>query len=110
MTTECFPRGLARSWAGSIKGDVKRKHSSPTAPGMNFSGIQPLLAAPPHFARSRFCFSLLWKVFGVISNRVLPCGIFCACKQRVGSCQPWFYLRLVAYGFFGLSEGAYGGP
>jgi hypothetical protein len=20
--------------------------------------------------------------------------------------QPWFYLRLVAYGFFGLSEGA----
>ena len=21
-------------------------------------------------------------------------------------CQPWFYLRLVAYGFFRLSEGA----
>jgi hypothetical protein len=27
-----------------------------------------------------------------------------------GNCQPWFYLRLVAYGFFGLSEEAYGGP
>jgi len=25
-------------------------------------------------------------------------------------CQPWFYLRLKAYGFVGLSEGAYGGP
>jgi hypothetical protein len=23
-------------------------------------------------------------------------------------CQPWFYLRLFAYGFFWLSEGAYG--
>ena len=23
-------------------------------------------------------------------------------------CQPWFYLRLVAYSFFWLSEGAYG--
>jgi len=22
-------------------------------------------------------------------------------------CQPWFYLRLVAYSFFWLSEGAY---
>jgi hypothetical protein len=27
----------------------------------------------------------------------------CGCK-----CQPWFYLRLVAYSFFWLSEGAYG--
>ena len=27
-----------------------------------------------------------------------------------GNCQPWFYLRLVAYGFLGLSEEAYGGP
>ncbi len=34
----------------------------------------------------------------------------CAFKQRAGTCQPWFYLRLVAYGFVGLSEGAYGGP
>jgi hypothetical protein len=34
----------------------------------------------------------------------------CAFKQRAGNCQPWFYLRLVAYGFVGLSEGAYGGP
>jgi hypothetical protein len=34
----------------------------------------------------------------------------CAFQQRAGNCQPWFYLRLVAYGFLGLSEGAYGGP
>jgi len=25
-------------------------------------------------------------------------------------CQPWFYLRLAAYSFLGLSEGAYGAP
>jgi hypothetical protein len=29
-------------------------------------------------------------------------------KQVVAMCQPWFYLRLVAYSFFWLSEGAYG--
>ncbi len=26
----------------------------------------------------------------------------------VVKCQPWFYLRLEAYSFFWLSEGAYG--
>jgi hypothetical protein len=91
--------------AGSIKGDVKRKHLSPTAPWRSFSDIQPLSAVSTLFARARFCFSLLWEVLGVISNRVLLYGFFCASKQRVGGCQPWFYLRLVAYGFLGLSEG-----
>src|SRR6266436_7504000 len=28
-------------------------------------------------------------------------------KLRGRSCQPWFYLRLEAYSFFWLSEGAY---
>ncbi len=42
--------------------------------------------------------------------RVLRFSFLCASKQWVGICQPWFYLRLVAYGFVGLSEGAYGGP
>ena len=26
--------------------------------------------------------------------------------KRIALCQPWFYLRLVAYSFFRLSEGA----
>jgi hypothetical protein len=29
-------------------------------------------------------------------------------KQSGCNCQPWFYLRLAAYSFFWLSEGAYG--
>jgi hypothetical protein len=29
-------------------------------------------------------------------------------SRVVVQCQPWFYLRLVAYDFFWLSEGAYG--
>ena len=29
----------------------------------------------------------------------------CAFKQSDGNCQPWFYLRLVTYGFVGLSRG-----
>src|ERR1700693_1197173 len=33
-------------------------------------------------------------------------------RQAVGckKCQPWFYLRLKAYSFFWLSEGAYSYP
>jgi hypothetical protein len=33
---------VAASRAGSIEGDVKRKHFSPTAPGRSFSDIEPL--------------------------------------------------------------------
>ena len=29
-------------------------------------------------------------------------------SRVVVQCQPWFYLRLAAYSFFWLSEGAYG--
>jgi hypothetical protein len=36
--------------AGSIKGDVKKKHFSRPAEGGSFSDIQPLLAAPMDFA------------------------------------------------------------
>src|SRR5258708_13886293 len=95
---------------GSIKGDVKKKHFTRSAGGRTFSDIQPLLAAAIHFARAWFSFSLPWEGLGVIFIRVVPCGFFCACKQRVGNCQPWFYLRLVAYAFFGLSEEAYRAP
>ena len=95
---------------GSIKGDVKRKHFPPAAWGVSFTGIQPPLAAATLFAGAWFSFPFPCEDFGAIFFRVVPCGFFCACKQRIGNCQPWFYLRLVAYGFFGLSEGAYGAP
>jgi hypothetical protein len=42
--------------AGSIKGDVKRKHFSSTARRGNFSDIQPPLAAAILFAGAWFCF------------------------------------------------------
>jgi hypothetical protein len=40
------------------------------------------------------------------------CGLRSILKREqarwiaIGVCQPWFYLRLVAYSFFRLSEGA----
>jgi len=36
-------------------------------------------------------------------------GLIASSNSVLANCQPWFYLRLVAYGFVGLSEGAYGG-
>src|SRR5271163_4732169 len=94
----------------SLKGDVKKKHFALSALRGSFSDTQPLLAAAILFARAWFSFSPWWELLGVIFLRVFPSGFCCACKQRVGGGQPWFYLRLVAYGFVGLSEGAYGGP
>ncbi len=79
-------------------------------------------------ARARFSFLLLWEVLGAIFLRVLRFGFFAPASSGLAVCQPWFYgffapassglavcqpwfyLRLVAYGFVGLSEGAYGGP
>jgi len=52
--------------AGSIKGDVKKKHFARAARGRYFSDIQPLLAAAAQFARARTSFSLFWEVFCVI--------------------------------------------
>jgi hypothetical protein len=37
-----------------------------------------------------------------------PFGSFTQTSSVVVQCQPWFYLRLAAYSFFWLSEGAYG--
>ena len=35
-------------------------------------------------------------------------GLLRQTSSAVAWCQPWFYLRLEAYSFFWLSEGAYG--
>jgi hypothetical protein len=42
----------------------------------------------------------------VLSGDVTSTTLINALPAR---CQPWFYLRLMAYGFFGLSERALGG-
>jgi hypothetical protein len=96
--------------AGSIKGDVKREHFTPCAGEGGFFDIQP-----PVCASTTVCVEVLGAtvcVGGFHSHEFVRCSmqLLCACKQRGGSCQPWFYLRLEAYCFVGLSEGAYGGP
>jgi hypothetical protein len=73
--------------------------------GKKFSDIQPLLAVALRLARAWFSFLLLWEVLGAIFLRVLRFGFFAPASSGLAVCQPWFYLRLVAYGFVGLSEG-----
>ncbi|MGA9671704.1 MAG: hypothetical protein WBQ94_21010, partial [Terracidiphilus sp.] len=50
------------------------------------------------FVRGRFSASYSFAFFQRLLLRLQAAG---------GNCQPWFYLRLVAYGFLGLSEEAY---
>jgi len=58
------------------------------------------LSSPFHVARLlRFSFS--------VDSSCLVTTHSDADKQRGCGCQPWFYLRLVAYSFFWSSEGAY---
>ncbi len=100
-------RILGPTRAGSIKGDVKRKNLS-RRDRRGFLGIEPSLGSAYRW-RGRA---------GDCEDSRLGC---CICSYLsgilrphkplwVGGCQPWFYLRLKAYGFVGLSEGAYGGP
>ena len=47
------------------------------------------------------------SLFGMAYMRCDDGNRFAKLSKRSGcTCQPWFYLRLVAYGFIGLSEGA----
>jgi hypothetical protein len=89
---------------------MSRKNTSPDLPGEDiFLTSSPCWQQQYTLLGRVFSFFRPWEVLGVI------CFTFC---QRLflrfqaagGNCQPWFYLRLVAYGFFGLSEEAYGGP
>src|ERR1017187_9112472 len=43
---------------------------------------------------------------GIVSSYQRPRPAEACQAEPVGGCQPWFYLRLVAYIFLGLSEGA----
>ena len=67
--------------------------SSPSAMCETFCGGTDLTSSP----------------FGMaLYDATTPIGLRNLASVPVVRWQPWFYLRLVAYGFFGLSEGALG--
>src|SRR5205814_6509232 len=73
-----------------------------------FLGIEPSLgSACCWYGRAGDCED---SRLGAASVRICPEFLRPHKPLWVGGCQPWFYLRLKAYGFVGLSEGAYGGP
>ena len=78
-----------------MKGDVK-KNTSPTTGDRG--DIQPILRP----SAVGFAF---WQIHGDLESTTDFSG---RSKQSGCRCQPWFYLRLAAYSFFWLSEGAYG--
>jgi hypothetical protein len=94
---KCRQKPSAR-FARSIRGEVKR-NTSPPAGGEMFLAIQPMCRVrardfPGSGDSSR------WR------DDVLR--FLTQTSSAVVRCQPWFYLRLEAYSFFWLSEGAYG--
>ncbi len=74
-----------------------------------FFGHPAQLSAPRTLSGARLASPNASDICGIMFFAFFRAA-HCAIKQRDGNCQPWFYLRLVAYGFVGLSEGAYGGP
>lgn len=70
-----------------------------------FFGHPAQLAAPRTLSEARLASLIASDICGIMFLRSFA-RLHCAIKQRDGNCQPWFYLRLVAYGFVGLSEGA----
>src|SRR5579872_2023985 len=81
----------------SMKGDVKRHFSSFDRKRRSSRGIQPLFLAD-----GRLSF-LIRHGDGEHEYGAVP--VLRGCKQWIGAGgQPWFYLRLVAYSFFRLSE------
>ena len=63
-----------------------------------------VVSSPSHVARL-WGFSLLADSFCYCDDAL---GFLTRASSVVVKCQPWFYLKLVAYSFFWLSEGAYG--
>ncbi len=94
-----WPRASGQKW-GSIKGDVKKKHPSLRRKGSKFltSRSRPVAATRSRVSLRTFLFMLL----------VAPAGTLAPTSSVVAFGQPWFYLRLEAYRFIGLSEEAYG--
>jgi len=97
----------------SIKREVKKKHLPSRRSFSCFPAHlieRDLLRTAAPWTRvlgsttQRFGFSLL-AVFIVCSRRSQSSSETSK-AERVVRCQPWFYRRLVAYSFFGLSERA----
>ena len=63
------------------------------------------LSSPAHVMKQGSGVFLFWQIHVAVVTTPSACD---ANKQGGWICQPWFYLRLVAYSFFWLSEGAYG--
>ncbi len=74
-----------------IRGFTFEQNGSPCALGDTFCCDTDLTSSPFGMA---FC------------DATTPFGLRNLASVPVVRCQPWFYLRLVAYGFIGLSEGA----
>jgi len=94
-----WPRSGCQRW-GSIKGDVKKKHLSLRRKGSKFltSSSCPVAAIRSAVFLGILLFMLL----------VAPADTLAPTSSVVAFGQPWFYLRLEAYRFIGLSEEAYG--
>ena len=84
--------------ARSIKGRVKRNIS----PATGRSGLLRCTVQPTLICEALGIFSSKGLMFFVVTTLL----VFDVGKQRSCRCQPWFYLRLGACGFFWLSEGA----
>ena len=84
------------------KGECQ-ENTSPT------TGRRSSLTSSPSALGDTFCCDtdLTSSPFGMaFCDATTPIGLRNLASVPVVRCQPWFYLRLVAYGFIGLSEGA----
>ena len=78
-----------------MKGDVKKNTSATTG---DRDDIQPILRWD----------AAVFACLQIHSDLPATADFSGRSKQSGCKCQPWFYLRLAAYSFFWLSEGAYG--
>ena len=88
---------------------MSRKNTSPDPPGEDiFLTSSPCWQPQYTFRGHGFVFHLCGRFSASYSFAFFQ-RLLLRLQAAGGNCQPWFYLRLVAYGFFGLSEEAYGG-
>jgi hypothetical protein len=91
---------IEHGWSFCAPQDVKKKHLSLRRKGTRFltSSSRPVAAIRSAVSLGNFLFMLL----------VASAGTLAPTSGVVAFGQPWFYLRLGAYRFIGLSEEAYG--
>src|SRR5215471_6966202 len=89
-----------KSYFQSSRGESRKNSSPATGRSRNVC----LLSSPRNVGR--LWLFLFADPLLIVTTLSLPMPT----SNVVVRCQPWFYLRLVAYSFFRLSEGAYGLP